>query len=217
MPINGFQMHVSIPYFTGLPEDVVTNVWSFKYVTLAPSAADWTALRAVLLTFYAQVYQTGSFTAAAWLRPALTQFKGYDLNDPIPRAPRHNSVSAITVTTTAAPTATPETAVCLSFQGVLASGSPQSRRRGRIYLGGLGVPVAAGGASAFPLVTAGGTTAVTGAASVLKGAASAIGWTWSVYSRVDDAMVTVDNGWMDNAADTQRRRGQQPTLRTTWT
>jgi len=195
----------------------VTNVWSFQYVTLVPSAADWAALKARLKTFYAAVYGAGSFTAAPWCRPATTTFKGYDLNDAIPRAPRYTSVDAITVTTAASSTVTPETAVCLSFQGTLVSGQPQSRRRGRIYLGGLGQAVANGSASLFPLVLSGGITATIAAASAFKTGTAADGWTWSVYSRMNDAMVAVDNGWIDNAADTQRRRGQQSSLRTTFT
>lgn len=214
MPLNGFQMHVSIPYFTGLPEDVVTNVWSFQYVTLTPSNADWLALRARLITFYGVVYATGNFTSAPWLRPTLTNFKGYDLNDAIPRAPRFNTTTTIATTITTPCSATPETAVCLSFQGVLISGQPQARRRGRIYLGGLGVPVSGGASSTFPLVPLTPTTNVLAAATAFKAGCTADGWTWSVYSRVNDAMVTVDNGWIDNAADTQRRRGQQQTLRT---
>lgn len=213
MPINGFQMHVTFPYFTGLPEDVVTNVWSFQYVTLAPSAADWLALRARLITFYGAVYGGTGFTSAPWLRPVNTNFKGYDLNDPIPRAPRYNTTTTVATTITTPCTAVPETAICLSFQGVLVSGQPQSRRRGRIYLGGLGVPVAGGSASTFPLIPTGQTTVVLNAATAFKAGCTADGWTWSVYSRTNDAMVTVDNGWIDNAADTQRRRGQQQTLR----
>jgi hypothetical protein len=42
-------------------------------------------------------------------------------------------------------------------------------------------------------------------------------WDWVVYSPTDDAYHEVANGWVDNAWDTQRRRGYKPTSRTTFT
>lgn len=216
MAINKFKMQVTIPYFSGTAEDVITNDWAMQFSTLSPSGSDWIALRGALITFYNTMYGSSGYHMAPWLRPALTSWKGYDLNDPVPRAPRHSSVSAISGTVDATSTVTPETAICLSFQGDLLSGAPQSRRRGRVFLGGLGSPFVAGSASAFPLIDGTKTGAVTGAAGTLKTSLAALGWTWSVYSRVDDASVTVTNGWIDNAADTQRRRGQKATLRATF-
>jgi len=56
-----------------------------------------------------------------------------------------------------------------------------------------------------------------GAATYLKGASDAAAdWTWVVYSTVDNAMYPVDNGWVDNSWDTQRRRGVKPTARYTF-
>jgi len=47
---------------------------------------------------------------------------------------------------------------------------------------------------------------------------------WAVYSPTTDAVDTIDNafndvldGWVDNAFDTQRRRGPAATTRITWT
>jgi hypothetical protein len=215
MPINAFQMHVQIPYFTGIPEDVVTNVWSLQFTTLAPTTSNWDDVRTRLQTFYQNVYAVGSLLSAQWLRPALTRWKGYDLNDPSPRAPRYDTVAAITVASTTS-AAAPETAVCLSFQGVLLSGTPQARRRGRIFLGGLATPLSQGSTTTFPEVGVTPRTTIAAAATALKTGLSADGWTWSVLSRMDDAMVTVDNGWIDNAADIQRRRGARATARTTF-
>jgi len=216
MPINAFQLHVTMPYFSAIPEDVVTNVWSLKFVTLAPTLTDWGLARARFITFYNAVYGATGFTAAPWMRLANTRWKGYDLNDPQPRAPRYDTTAALTPSVPANSVCTPETAVCLSFQGTQTSGIPQARRRGRIFLGGLAAPITPGTTTIFPLVASAATATVTTAASALKTGLTADGWTWSVYSRTDDAMVTVDNGWIDNAPDTQRRRGQAPSLRTLW-
>lgn len=216
MPINAFQLHVQIPYFTAVPEDVITNVWSLQFSTLEPLTANWTAAIARFQTFYATVYSATNFQMAPWCRPLLTRWKGYDLNDAIPRAPRHDVVAALTVSTLTSSGAVPEAAQCLSFQGVTVSGTPQARRRGRIFLGGLATPCDLGTASVFPATNGAARTNIPVAAAALKSGLTTDGWTWSVYSRTDDAMVTVANGWMDNAPDTQRRRGNTATARTTF-
>jgi hypothetical protein len=106
-----------------------------------------------------------------------------------------------------------EVALCLSFQGTKASGFPQARRRGRIYFGPIVSTASAGGRP-----TAGIMTAMANAATQLASdlaACSNIG-VLSVWSTSDGVSVDVDNGWVDNAFDTQRRRGIERTSRTTW-
>jgi len=48
---------------------------------------------------------------------------------------------------------------------------------------------------------------------------AATDWAWVVLNGLDATSTTtlpVDNGWVDNAFDTQRRRGLRPTVRTTF-
>ena len=40
--------------------------------------------------------------------------------------------------------------------------------------------------------------------------------TWVLWSRANNAMFNVVGGWVDNAFDTIRKRGNAPTARTTW-
>lgn len=106
-----------------------------------------------------------------------------------------------------------EVAMVLSFQGVKAAGFPQGRRRGRIFIGPLGSGV--NGTDGRPTPTA--RTAIANAAATLKTDLAAPGGQhWAVWSSVDGQSVEIDNGWVDNAFDTQRRRGVQVTARTTW-
>ena len=212
----GFQMHVTIPYFSNIPDDVVTNVWSFTYVTLSPADANWADLVTRLTDFYEDVYDTTGVLGNQWCQYGSTRWKGYDLSDPLPRAPKYDVVSAISAAVSSGSKCTPETAVCLSFQGTQISGSAQARRRGRIFIGAMGDPMTSGSTTAFPTLGSSKRSVIATAASNLLTGAAIDGWTWSVYSRADDVMVPVNNGWIDDAPDTQRRRGQAATTRTTW-
>jgi len=153
---------------------------------------------------------------ASYVDGANVRMKAYDLADPKPRAPKYNallaSLNANRSTGSAIP---PEASICLSFQGARTSGASQARRRGRIFIPALAF-LGAGTTSSFPDVPAGTRTDIAGAATALKTATSGHGFLWSVYSRVDSAAIPVTDGWVDNAIDTQRRRGNKATARTTW-
>jgi hypothetical protein len=212
------QVQVSMPYFTGVPEDVATNVWHFVWAVGLPAPADWTNLNADLSFFYNSVYNNpGGPMLASYVDGANVRMKGYDLADAKPRAPKYSallaSLNANRATGSANP---PEAAICLSFQGSQVSGTSQARRRGRIFIPAISF-FDAGTTTSFPNVGAATRTDIAGAASTLKTSVAGHGFIWSVYSRVDADAVVVTNGWIDNAQDTQRRRGNKATARTTWT
>jgi len=134
------------------------------------------------------------------------------MDDDTPRAPIYDDTFDLGSNPTG-DSLPPEIALCVSFQGARVSGTSQARRRGRVYLGpvreddnsSVGVP----GSSVINDATAFG--------NFLLGASIAdADYTWSVYSTVDNALVTVTNGWVDNAWDVQRRRGLSPTTRVTF-
>jgi hypothetical protein len=106
--------------------------------------------------------------------------------------------------------------LCLSFQAVKVSGQTQARRRGRVYIGGLGIVTTAGTTNSFPVPTGQVVTNLVNAAQNLGNDAPDANWSWVVYSRANDIVVNVDNGWVDNAFDTQRRRGNAPSQRETF-
>ena len=106
-----------------------------------------------------------------------------------------------------------EVALCMSFQGEKVPGFPQRRRRGRIYFGPIVSTASAGGRPTTAIITA---LANAGAALGAALPTSTNPGQLSVWSTSDAAAVEVTNGWVDNAFDTQRRRGIDPTTRTTF-
>ena len=106
-----------------------------------------------------------------------------------------------------------ELAVCLSFQGDKEAGLPQARRRGRIYIGPLDNTSANGNRPSSAIITS-----LANAAASFADAVTNLGgntW-WAVWSVANQEGVPISNGWVDNAWDVQRRRGVDPTSRTTW-
>lgn len=106
-----------------------------------------------------------------------------------------------------------EVALVLSFQGSRSAGFPMARRRGRIYVGPLKSTTSTDGRP-----TSGVISGLVTAAEEFGDDIKAIpGHQWCVWSTVDADMVPIVSGWVDNAWDTQRRRGVTATSRTTFT
>lgn len=105
-----------------------------------------------------------------------------------------------------------EVAICLSMQGTRASGTPQARRRGRVYIGTIA-------SATMTLGRPNSTTRTTlvNAVDTLKESllVAALPAQLCIWSEVDATAVLVNNVWVDDAYDTQRRRGAQVTARTT--
>lgn len=92
---------------------------------------------------------------------------------------------------------------------------PAARRRGRIYLGPLHASAgAAGGPNADLLVSTAFQDVVLAAATELEN--TNVNLQWVVASDTAGEVYQVVGGWMDNAFDTQRRRGSAATVRTLW-
>lgn len=115
-----------------------------------------------------------------------------------------------------------EVSVCLSFRGAygqlleeLGTTRPKARVRGRIYEGplvaqtGSGVPVRPdSNMRAMLLDFADRLGDVSGIPELV-----AVNAQWVVWSRTNASSVPVVEAWVDNAYDTQRRRGVAPTSR----
>jgi len=107
-----------------------------------------------------------------------------------------------------------EVAVCLSFKNDSVTSVPQRNRRGRIFLGPLNTAAVNEVSNVVrPSTAITGDLAVAGATLKAADDADAV---WVVYSRVLDQTFPVESGWIDNALDTQRRRGFSATTRTAW-
>lgn len=138
--------------------------------------------------------------------------KIYDVEDPAPRVP----VIETTFDFSAAPTGNPlphQNAICASFQGTRISGVAQASRRGRVYIG----PLNEGMVTSGGRVLTGAITDLNTAMENLQSDSIADSLPWVVWSRTLLEQATVNNGWVDDSFDIQRRRQRQPVARTTWT
>lgn len=191
------------------PEDVTVNTWHFN-----SEGASITTSMTDITTNLNNFYQAADNYLSPVVATTGHTVTYYALSDPIPRAPlRTDTLAAISPGTTALPD---EVAMCVSFKATAASGEPPARKKGRIFIGPLNT-TAAGTTTNGNRPSAACISALQGAGSVLLAASiAATTWEWQVYSRVDDAGHPVVAGWVDNAFDTQRRRGVAPTSRSTF-
>lgn len=98
----------------------------------------------------------------------------------------------------------------MSYEGEKVSGQKQARRRNRVYLGPFrGAVLGLDGRPTPTLVTN-----VKNAGAGLKAASDAsVNWEWVVYSNTDKQIMAPKHLWVDDAWDTQRRRGLSPSRR----
>lgn len=218
VPVMTYMVQNAIPYFTGLPEDVVTNTFHFDWGSPTPPVeTDLGVLVSSVAAFYENVFaDPGTLWCAPWMRPALNRVRIYDLDMPTPRPPIFDEVVPLTLEMAPANNIAPESAIVLSYHGAIVSGVNAARRRGRVYIGGLGSGIDTGSASAFPKINASAINQCINAAQELVAAEAVTNFTWVVYSRVSQSSTPIVGGWVDNAIDTQRRRGNASTGRSTW-
>jgi hypothetical protein len=203
---------------SGLPQDVFVN--TFYFVADADKTVGPGHINDALGTFYdGQAGQThsihyylSSFVVAAW------QVKCYKMSDPHSVGPPKVQREPITFNNTmTSPRASggvlpEEAAVCLSFG---AAPPHTARRRGRIYIGPLAALActtnAVGGSKPSDVLR----TDFGIAAHQLDNQAAA---GWIIRSSAGtESYAAVDYGWVDDAFDTQRRRGPDASTRTMWT
>lgn len=212
---------VTLPYTTGLPEDASVNVFHFSSL----SDPMTTAQRTIILDQLEQFYNFSSGVAG----DALGGFYGslvsraanacsielFDLDEAEPRLPIETRLWTL-IAGDAATQAPPEVALCLSFQAAPVSGIPQARRRGRVYLGPFIAGSSPAGNDGRPSAALIGS-AVAAGNFLLDSLVTGGSVLWNVYSRKDDAMYAITDGWVDNEWDTMRSRGRDATARTTYT
>lgn len=169
---------------------------------------------AALNELYDAVYgeSNGAANCYVW---ANTMARCYDLSTPTPRVPVEIGMP---ITASAVSTLVPSEAACvLSYAADPTPGIPAGRQRGRIYFGGLG-PFwdSASAVDAWPTISPTAITALGSAANALIDDLTVTGVRWVVHSRVAGADFEVTHGWIDNAWDTQRRRGGDYSSRIPW-
>lgn len=199
------QAQVILRTTDAVPENFLTNTYAIDFDSNPTSDQ-------LLMDAITVLYSTLSASIfSAHIAQNGHMVKLVDIDGPAPQYPYLEETFDLT-TAPAGATLPTEVAIVGSFQGARTAGQYQARRRGRVYFGGIReIENNAGRPS---------VAAVTGIATAL----SAFGLdvnaiadtTWCVWSRVDDAFVPITDGWVDNAFDTQRRRGVATTSRTTW-
>ncbi len=215
MPI--IRAQVTLPHDNGLPEDASTNTFHFRVpAPVTPVATASIALR--LLGFYDNASTAGGGRLSEWMSTLINlagaRLRMYNLDDVMPRAPVYDQPMTF-IGSTASTTLPSEVALVLTFQGLKVSGLPQARRRGRIYFG----PLSDGAADQNtgrprPLLLDALTNR---AAALAEGNNDPGDIQWVVRSTVAQSVVDVADGWVDDAFDTQRRRGPAATFRQLWT
>lgn len=200
----------SLPFRSGLPADVAVNTFWLAPVT-TPTEAQCEQVALLLDAFYSGIQ--------SYLHPRLNNsliVRMYDQSDPEPRVPIYEEVIPSAFTAGSAGYAE-EVAMCVSFKAASASGAPQARRRGRIYVGPLSTAAVTAGSTSAPTRPADAfITALAATASNLADGLITNGTPWCVFSRVDNIARSIVSGWIDNTLDTQRRRGINASARTVW-
>lgn len=211
-----YRVQVKLQKTSLVPEDAVINTWWFDLDD--DTATPRNDVVSNLLAFY-QI-------ADAFMSPSIATtghtVSFYKMADEKPRVPRATlNLGTLTLGSQPLPE---EVAICCSYRGALVSGSNPGRRKGRIFLGPLAVATLTTGANpARP--TSAFRDALAGAMDTIEVNSSlSATFTWVQYSPTSDPTDTgsplsytpVVAGWVDDAFDTQRRRGVQPSARSTF-
>lgn len=189
---------------TGLPEDVYVNTMAFESNSMIPGEAEVATMIEAITALYDELGTIISDDVND--DPVL---KIYNIDDVEPRVPLVEAQITAGFSGGTVPLPS-EVAVCLSYRGGLVSGAPASRRRGRIYVGPLGVNCL--GITGRPDGVV--ATALQDAVEAFRAVLDPEPINHAVWSRAGDNLYDVVQYWTDDAFDTQRRRGLSPTTKT---
>lgn len=206
---------VTLPFRTFIPEDVAVNTFSWACGTEADATGH---IPGALLEFYNTVPSSNALYKYMSNHIDFTQarIKLYNFSDPEPRAPFYDALMGGTWGSPSATTALPsEVSLVASFAAAPASGETAARRRGRIYLGPLNTDAQIATTLTPSRPTAAFIHDVAVACDRMATTDDADAQ-WVVHSRANNAWYTIVSGWVDNAWDTQRRRGVAATSREKW-
>lgn len=199
---------VALGSATNIPADQATNTYHFEVTNATAEVLD------NILDLLEDLYRGTSPGTGLMQQMAADVCSGnytiklYDLGDSIPRAPVRERVG------TRGPGQNvglpSEVALCASFQGARISGEDQARRRGRVFIPFLGITTVGAGRPDTAIILFVGLEFTLFAAA----AEASLSVVWTIWSPTNQEMVPVTDGWVDNAWDTQYRRGIESTERT---
>lgn len=221
---NGITLTTRMPYTDTLSHGpYAENNWHFSYNGLigdAESCAEFA--RAGVRDFWTEgALPSGSDNLTSYLQATLTgtiEFSWVDWEDSTNTS---IDLDPITYTRNTSPANLPnECASCLTFK---CDPRPPLKRQSlynRVYLGPLNVLPNAGTGTTSSRITSTFRDDVIAAYQIMQDTLDVIGIDnahHAVYSPKDDSSGITTSAYIDNAWDTQRRRGLQPTARSTWT
>jgi hypothetical protein len=199
---------------TQIPEDAVVNTMHFFCDGTRTSLAQANEIADKVVAFYNGAGGAGSVAnliSTVISRVSLRHhILVYDLSDPMPRQPILDRAWTLGAGTSG--NLPSEVAVVLSLKGVTPIGSNPARHRGRLYIGPLSSfasgPLLNGDIRPTSSVQ---TSLVNAAVAMMDQPADTVAW--SIYSTVNNALSRVIECFVDDAFDTQRRRGAKATSR----
>nr|CRY97788.1 hypothetical protein [uncultured prokaryote] len=197
-----YTVQAVIPTVDNVAANYATNTWHFFAATVGDLTSVFTALQDFYIVWAANLSEL--------VRQTNWEFKAYDDDDPEPRAP----VDTFSFNLSGAPSGDSlptEVALVMSFQADPVSGTPQARRRGRVYLPFL--DASTNDTTARPSSALLSAVETAGQGLLDDSIAGDPDWRWVTRSKVAPGYATVTNGWIDNEWDTQRRRGRDATSR----
>jgi hypothetical protein len=225
-----YRAFVTIPHTNGLPKDAVQNTFAFMVGGSADRDLVAGDIDSRLTSFYTNI---GAYRSSQmdWSGSTVDVI---DMTDDKPRLPFYTAPLTQTNPAGTANDMPAEVAVVLSVEGEKTSGVNMRRRRGRVYIGPLQIS-----AADHALVETGLYTAISNAAATnLLNPTLPLGLCdWAIYSpythhgvpvgerftnedewpEIPDALpasfTPAARCWVDNAFDTQRRRGVSATTR----
>ncbi len=214
---------VEFPNVSGFPVDKAVHTFHFAINGALVGSAAADAIAAQLRDFYNVTHAPGTSPLGNEMSNVIARslcvIKVYDITGPAPHPPMLTfPFTLVATSSTGFPN---EVALVLSYNGTLVPNVPVRRNRGRVYLGPLttGNSVLSSG-DVRPTTTA--MNKLVGAGNWLRGtfgAPQVINWV--VYSRTQRAQGGPQETWaipvgrvhVDDAYDTQRRRGRVATTR----
>lgn len=211
-------VQATIPSRTNIPRDAVVN--TFHFTGLGERSEFPAEIIGRLDAFYTGTVAGTGDSISQYMSTELlftgARAKFYDMDDPEPRAPFADESLGLTQGSPITAMNLPgEVALCTSYRGDLQSGQNPARRRGRLYIGPLNTGALAT-VSNQPTRPAADFIATVADATERLASESTLGIRWVVHSRVAGTNTAIQYGWVDNAFDTMRKRGVDPTSRSNW-
>lgn len=219
-----FRVQVTFEGVSGVPSGRYVNDWCFEGPA-DPTNGEWTTLFEELQKFYDDVDGAQTFPMLYYMSEEIAttghEMRAYELETPPPHIPLAVYSFGMTVddTITALPA---EVACVLSFHGDVVAGTDvgpgphlKARHRNRVFLGPLNINSLEiiGGDTPRPR-TVFMSNMMYAAGGLLNNATLiAAGWNWAIWSPTRADGEHVRGGHVDNAFDTQRRRGAAATLK----